>query len=1072
MEFPQHVNSALGRSFGFSGLPGNQFVYFLLVVIFTTPLILPLGYFGYILTVAVVFMAWMAVTGEDPGKVKEKFYGPKVWRSFNPGCLDGVLPAPALPRVSYYLNKGVKYYWVEKNYQSLQTVFEYCIDGQIAAAYVHKRGGKVMITFGWRCAGHDPLATESMIKGKLQGMFDGVNSNPSSVELHVVNGSFIDDAGYIQQLRELDALPGLTAVEHLINAAKIDRVRKMTSPDVECRRLYGTMQSDFLYVYAKYRCTFAGGLSADPDRVEKFISEFFAALSFGASAPNLSDWDRVAKLAWDNCYKPISDILSSPTGLGFNIEPLDKDALFEVDYFASREHHDYEAESMGQYGQLRSAPEIPQYVPVYESGLGETVFNDDRHILGHLFASDYVPVPVKAQRAYVFSPALGKSGKYVGFLKVGMDRKVTRFPAIDGSDAKGSYLYVYNALRNSGIPFHDYKIHWQWSEIDTALPATNLDRRLAGATRREADATKRGTVSIQAKNDFEASYEARDMIDKGHRVGWCSFVLSVYRDSVDELSVALSDLKRRFPSGNPSIAEEVCQEIWHQTAPYAWEMLLTLPEHRCQQYFSSEAFRMMPFVSGPRLDDRGIMLLHRLFRSPIYLDIIHKRPNHTVIIAETGEGKSILLLDFIFQYLCYSLPLIVFEFPRSDGRSTYSDLIEWLRICGKKVVYLDVKKQKFNFLGRPNLSHLDDENPAQKQKKKDALQDTIDQQIDILTSIVVGANPGTEEKDVKDLMTQLFYAWLSQPSVIADYEVASSSLFGSQEYKQMPNLEQLVEFATQSSLDSDYPDAKGWLALEVKKNETLWEGSRRAIDKISQRLSAILYTPLGRSLNGPSTFDISADLIVLSLTDVSSNDDSLTYALLGLQVIYQKSAVSQSSGAIVEEATTLLKMPAFGRKIEAMPVTARRQGMNVTFAFQLIGDVSPSLFGNIQNVILGGTTEATVNQVVDVIGFDRDIANLCVSQKKNVKKIESYWVLKRGTQYIPLTHVPPKLLLFLGATDTLEVDMRHRCWRNLGNPGDPTDIRWMVPASNLYAEALQSGQSMNTIFPEVEAVCV
>jgi hypothetical protein len=1060
MLFSETVNKALGRSYGTQSIPGDQIAYFIIVYVVLTPLILLIGFLGYLLFSTVIFAAWMAVSGEDPAKAKEKLHRPRIWRSHYPFILwtKAGLPAPDLPSTRFYLNKGRKCYWVERNYETYITPFEYQVDGERVAAYVHQRGRKVKIIFGWQCCGHDPLATESMIQSRLDGLYNGTNSYPTSVDVKVVNSSFIGDSGYIQQLRNLSKR-SLTALERLILAAKMNLVRSMISSDVESRRVHGFMQSETLHVYAKYGCTFAGGLSTDPNRIEKFISDLIGMFSFGAKDPNISDWDRVAKLAWDNCYKPMNDILNSPTNMALNATPLDVDELWDLDFFAGREKYDFAAEDRGEYGVLREAPPVPQYVPVYSDGLGNAVLNDpERHILGHLFSDDFIPVPVQSKRSYVLAPALGRSGKYVGFLKIGMDRKISRFPSLDGSLARGSYLFLYKALKDSGVPFYDYKVYWEWSEIDPAMPATNLERRLAGARRRQAEATKRGTVSVRAENDFDESYEARDMIDKGDRVGWGALVIAVYRDTVDELSVSLSELKRRFPTGSPSIASEVCESVWHQTAPYAWEMMLTKPEHRCQQYFASEWFRTMPFVSGPRLDDKGVMLLHSLFRSPIYLDIVNKRPNHTAIIAETGEGKSILLLEFIFQYLCYSSPLIIFEFPRSDGRSTYTDLIHYLKVCGKKVVDLDVKKQRYNFLQKLDLSHLDETDPEQKQKKIAAIQDTESQQIEILTTIVTGSNPGSDEQDIKDWIVELFYSWLDEPDVAADYEIASKAGFGNSGYERMPNLPRLVEFALP------------WLSERLLSDRTIYEGSKKAIDKISHRFKAVLQTPQGRCLSGPSTFDIDADCIVLSLTDVSGDDESLIYGLLGLQIIYQKSVITQSSGAIVEEAVTLLKRPAFGRRIEAMPVTARKQGMNVTFAFQFIDDVTPSLFSNIQNIYLGGTTSQTVRKVVEVTGFEPEIANLCVSRRKDVRKGETYGVLKRGNQYIPCTHAPAKFLLSLGATDPSEVDARHRYRDVYGNPDDPADLKWLVGFSEAYHDTVLAGKSMNTICEA--AVCV
>lgn len=1059
MEFNSKINQALGAAAGFRGIPGTQIIYFLGIIICAFPLALFTSYLTYIIVVAIVFIVWLIYSGDQPGRAwTNLFYKSKrmawQWLGFNEN--ESLVCGPDIPKVKFIVRKGKRINWVSAFYETFKVPLEYEINGVIAGAYLHRKGTKGMVIFGWRCRGNDPLATDAMILRKLQGRLNGIKSSPLDIDLKVVNSSFKGDDGAIQQLLDRSKRD-LTALERLILGAKIGRIRELCSDSQSSST--GIMQSDTLLIYAKYRFDFNSGDVKEPSQLQKFVLSVVDAFSFGMKPPNRDDWDRVTKMAWDNCFAPMQDILSAPNNCDFAAEPLTPQELWEEDYFALRERRDFYAEENGNYGARREAPLVPQYLPVTKNGIHDVCYNDGQHTLGSMYAPDHLPVTAEHQGFFMYSPALGESGKCIGYMALGAGRKVESFPSINGSELLGSYLFLYNALKEAGEPFTDYKIYWEWSPQEPFTQIVNMERRIAGAIQRQTEAhTKRKTIDVLATIDLDQSKEAREMLADRDLPGWLSLVIAVYRNTPDELAVAMGELKRRFLSSHPLVIEGDCDAIWRQCPAYAWDMLLTKPGMMAQQYFASEAFRMMPCVSAPRLDKSGILMLHQKFRSPIYLDIVHKKPNHTAIIAETGQGKSIFLLEFICEYLNYNFPGIVFEFPRSDGRSTYTDFMFYLELCGKKVAYINIKKESYNFLERPSFKHLNLSDPIQRLKLKEALEDIEHQQADLLCTLVIGVNPGSDEEDIKSWIITSFHAWLELPDVIEDYKIACNSSFGEEDFLKMPNLPRYIGFAIP------------WLKDKLRSDETIYDGSKKAIDKICRSFEKLLSTQLGKSLSGPSTFDLSSDFIVLCLTDISSNYDSLIYALVGLQIITHKSASSQSSGAIVEEATTLLNMPPFARQVERIPVVGRKQGMNVVFAFQLLGNVSENLFGNIQNVILGGTTEITVKQLNRLTGFDPEIGALCVSNKTDKKKMESYFIVKRGTTYVPVTHFPSKLLLSLGATDVEEVDARHRCLKKYGNPDDPTDFQWLLTFSDLYHQTLQSGKSMNTICPEV--ICV
>ncbi len=1045
--FNNRVNRVLGRVYGLQGLPTEQLPYIIGIFVILAPIFL-LDPFMYFFATISVFLGWLVITKKDPQRVLEKLRLPRKWRSFQPQCVTtkAGLPKASLPKAAFYLHKGKKMHWTEKNHETCLTIFVFPEDESLPAAYGHQRGTEAMFIFGWRLFGHDPSATGDIAKSALHGVFNGLKALPFGVDLKFVEASFIDDSGYRKQQEKLAQRPGLTWIERALIAAKLRRAQDMTSPDPR-KRSAGHMQSKTLYVYAKYRVQFGStaGFSNQTNAISRFFSTFSSVLGIGVREPNVSQWERVAKSAFDNCFTPLNAMLSSSINYGFVSEPLTKDTLWEVEY--SDTHPNSEV------------PPVPQYVSVDRDGISLPVFNDDTHILGVLHTPENgYPPTIQAERAYVYVPTLDK---YVGFVKVGGLDKIVSFPMVNENTELGLYLFWHNILAGNTSPFTDYKIILEYTRDYSNLEIVNCDRTITGAVQQQATAMRRNSVNVVAKMIEEEALEARQMLEQDNPPGWVSLVVAVYRDSPEELSNALQDLVRRMPTANSEIATEVTEYIWNQLPAYTWEALLSQPEHRRKKYFATETVPQIPFVTAPGLDKQGVMLLHTQLRSPLYIDICNKNPNFVAIIAETGAGKSVLTFDMIFEALCYSYPAIVFEFPRPDGKSTYTEFIEILRILGKRVVYLDIRKNRVNILEKPGLSHIDRETPEGREKLEAAYLDIETGQIELIATLILGAAPDPQtEEDVKDWLRRTYAAFNADPVIKADYEVAIAGGFGSEDYLRMPNLTRFSAFARE------------WLTLQIEHNPTIYDGSRRAIDKIINRFLGVLESPLGRSLDGPSTFDMDVDFMVLSLTDVAADADSLVYAMVGLQMISRKAISSNHSNAFIEEATTLYQMRPFARRVSAMPPTARKLGLNCVFVFQSIQTVfdagyGPQLFNNIQNILMSAPNPGIIREVVQYLGFQQKMAESFQGKTINPKLLETYWYCLRGTRHIPLTYCPPKLLVALAANDTEEVDARNRAREAYGNPNDPTDLAWLIKFSELYYEARRKGLEMDTICPSL-----
>ena len=324
------------------------------------------------------------------------------------------------------------------------------------------------------------------------------------------------------------------------------------------------------------------------------------------------------------------------------------------------------------------------------------------------------------------------------------------------------------------------------------------------------------------------------------------------------------------------------------------------------------------------------MFLTRELNTPIYLDIANEK-NHTGIFATSGAGKSNMILETILENVIYDQRVVLFDFPRPDGTSTYTVLIPLLQKLGVKAAYHDVRKNTINIIEMPDLRNATDE-----QNRRERWNDAFKSHVRLLVAIVIGiSNNPDREVLVNSLLTDCYYDFHSSKEIKARYERAIAGGYGSQAYREMPILENFVDFAEE------------WFRNYIKgKAETNSELSRETIDLILIQLRGILKTPLGRSINGISSFNTDTDVLVIGLTDVAENLDSLLYAMSGLNALYRGAFSAKRSLLGIDEGTILYKFPFFARETGIIPVHGRKWGCNFLIAAQEITTIRDSISGN------------------------------------------------------------------------------------------------------------------------------
>lgn len=1039
MTHSNRVNGVIGQGPGIGGIPVGQWLYLLPFIVFMFPLFLANKLLTFFFA-ATVISGWFLLTGNDPTKFFETLHKPKKLYAqegtvtFN----KAGIPKPDIPRnpkVQLTLkNKRVTMSLVESKFKFL-TYGQINLDGRQIGYYLLQDGPRLMFIFCWEIEGHDPSLTEDQASSLLEAVNSGLAKLPYNVDLKGYDDLFRDGSDYWKIQQQLKDLPGLTALEKGLLSSRQKRTQDLEED--------GQLLHKRQFIFAKYRVPLGAAAEYKRNNLERILSDIVPALGLGKAEASPDRWAETIKLAYQNCWKNVNVILSSASGFGVLARPYSGQELFERDWYDLHK---------------KPAPLVPQLLLFDELGLHEPIINSHVDSLGVLFSgeSGYSGVPDFGD-SVVYLPI---KNKFAGFLRIG---RVSAFPSEGDSAPLGKARFLHNVMcRGGDRPIHDYRIVWEITRDDSGAERISLDRQISAAVKQEAFAASRRTIDVMAMRRREESVAARDKIEQNNPPCWLSLGIWLYRDSVEQLTTDLAELATQFMTAQVERSWYSTQQHWLGTWPFAWRALLTEPYSRRQKYLSQDAVPQINLIKPGRLDSKGILLIHRESRTPVYLDIVSVVPNHTGVIGFTGAGKSVFMADLALEPVIHNNPVVIFDFPLDDGSSTYTPLVDTLQECGKRAANYNVKRQRMNAIEFADLRGL--RSILSESDYNDRVNDLLTDHVELLTTLVLGANPQQGEfEDVNLALSRAYHAFHKEPSIRARYEYAIESGFGTTGYGEMPILQEFVGFAQQ------------WFSQELDADESVTDFSRQVVDKIISRLKGRLDTPLGRSLNGPSSFSTDTDILVVALTSVSEDTDSLIYAVSGMNVLLRKAMQSIESTCICDEGTTLFRLKPFAKKISALPPTARKWGCNFILGAQTVEPIFASgygnaIFGNFSNIFMGYASDEIVREMTgERLGMRPEIARnyLSVKYRANKELSRSYWYCKRGTTHMELTYTPSELHLALSANSKKEVAARKRFQAQYGTD-DPQDIRWLFQFAKVLADYNRRNVSVEEICPDAK----
>ncbi len=732
-----------------------------------------------------IYGFWWILTGNDPTKFFERLKRTKRYISVEPELdfSEGGLPVPKQQRqiATNYMIKGKKqtYHHIEQRFKFL-TYGQIEIEGSQIGFQLLLLGHRALFIFGWTISGHSPAMKSDQSYSTMEACVNALNQMPSDIDLKIYNELEKDCEDYLRMQAGLLTDYDLDPLSSAAIRSRGKRARELKDE--------GRLNQHKITIYAKYRLVLGGKYAVRQSWLDEilFLTQPQVRKLQGQKFDSKPAWSRAIANAYNYAFKKADFLLSDNKG-GFSLQAkaMSVQEMYQRDYL--------ELHTLTK--QNPEVPPVPQYVVYDENGLREPIINQwGTHTIGTLFEPQGgVSAVPKFDRHLVYLPV---KQKYAGFLRMGQIRQI---PKDRDSIALGCLKYTWNILASSSQAVYDSRIVAELTADRSGTEFINLERTISRTTKREVLAAKKQTVDVVAsltrqkalaQRLAKGEIAAQELLDEKHIPYWVSMGIWLYRDSPEELEQDLRKLADQITGAAVEVEENCAEDVWLQSLSWEWEALLTKPHHRRQKYISFNALSAVSLVKAKKVEEQGVMFVTRELSTPIYIDFARAK-NHTGLFAKSGAGKSNVILDITLDCVVKGCIVVLFDFPRPDGSSTYTVLMPLLQELGVKAVYHNVRSCVMNIIEMPDLRHV-----REPQKYRERYEEAFNNHVRMLSTLVMGTVENSErEGNVTSLLTDCYSDFLACGEIKARYDEAIAGGFGSEAYQKMPILEDFVNYA-------------------------------------------------------------------------------------------------------------------------------------------------------------------------------------------------------------------------------------------------------------------------------------
>jgi hypothetical protein len=628
-----------------------------------------------------------------------------------------------------------------------------------------------------------------------------------------------------------------------------------------------------------------------------------------------------------------------------------------------------------------------------------------------------------ADRKWVCLPTRDGSKKYVGVMTLAQKPEIFQSVA-------DQICFLWNVFSRDVI--HDIEVITEISPADPKM--VRVAQQLITKRSHNTARSNSKTIDVLSQINVERSVDAQKQLYTGDVPEHLALIILIYRDSPEEIDDAC-----RLISGYVNQPTELSREIqyswliWLETLLLKQKPQLTSPYNRRRTFFTSEMIAMANIVQSATADGQGFELIANEGHSPVNIDF--SKTKNLMVVGTTGSGKSVLIASLIAECLGLAMSVTMIDLPNDDGSGTFGDFTPYFN-----GFYFDISKESNNLVQPLDLSKLPEE---QREDRVKAHRSDVNL---ILLQLVLGSQQfdGFLAQTIESLIPLGTKAFYEDPDIQRRFTEARVDGLGSIAWTNTPTLVDMEKFFVPERIDLGYQD----------------DNIDKALKYIRLRLQYWKASSIGDAICKPSTFDTDSKLITFALTNLQSNKESEVFAMSAYIAASRQSLSCPNSVFFMDEASVLLRFPAFSRLVGRKCATARKSGCRVIIAAQDVISIAKSEAGEqiLQNMplrLIGKIVSGAANSFHEHLGIPTEIIENNETFAPDAQQLYTLWLFDYNKIYIKCRYYPSYPLLALVVNSREEQAARDRFKAQYRDKFD-----WLLHFSKHYVSCIKQGKPL------------
>ena len=526
-------------------------------------------------------------------------------------------------------------------------------------------------------------------------------------------------------------------------------------------------------------------------------------------------------------------------------------------------------------------------------------------------------------------------------------------------------LYIWNLVKE----FSNIKVITQITPLDTRKQKPQLELK-EKTTSYEIDAD---VTNAKSELIHEDVIEANFALEEGQVVFQVAFVILIYGNP-KQLHSTFRQLSHRVVYPARLVREEYdCWNVYNQAQFHSPAKLCTVPFGRTFNVLSSNLIGFLPLIKPQSPYQKGYEMIGQ-GGTPITID--YRQPRNSLVIGMTRSGKSLFIADLLlFLYTKYNIPILIVDFPRSDGTSTFTTLSNLM-----DGAYVNVATEICNLFELPTSTYVDYLDCLDNQEFRDFKDDLAV----MLNRLLIGTDEVSPDykQEVEVVIGLALEYFFNDEGIKERYRIAySSDDWDSEQRAVMPILLDFIEIL----IPENFPN----------KNLNI-----QALARIKNRLE-VLSKGSCRCLSGVSTVKSNdTELLVYALTKMSREQDAVIYGFMGYLLILRQSAKHEKYLVFIDEASILLRYDALSKLFGKLSANGNKAGIYLFFAAQDLESIaqcagSDQILANISTTYVGKIKPVAVDNLQKAINCDRSLLEINTTKTfgQHGEELSSDWLV-------------------------------------------------------------------------------